>query len=252
MDGKTIRPPGEPLWRGVTMIRYESGKWQRQPRRTSQMYVELPRPQPARPSSSARRSSSRPTTRRPSSPSGRSAHDAGSAPAHGSRRTSTRSTARSSGPTIAGRLVRLRGRLRPRSRRPPARRAAARPGTQRVRSSRSTESLKASLRKIAEPVAAIHETGPDGTRTAGPRPGEHTCAIRSNSATRSAWSRSTPSSTRSRTSWSTARRATASISPAPWRSLLRSIDIPAGWSTASRGRLERDHPDHERAAEARA
>ncbi len=42
MDGKTISPPGEPLWRGVTMIRYERGKWRRQPRRTAQMYVGFP------------------------------------------------------------------------------------------------------------------------------------------------------------------------------------------------------------------
>lgn len=42
MDGKTLSPPGEPLWRGVTMIRYERGKWRRQPRRTSQMYVGFP------------------------------------------------------------------------------------------------------------------------------------------------------------------------------------------------------------------
>jgi hypothetical protein len=42
VDGKTITPPGEPLWRGVTMIRYERGRWRRQPRRTSQMYVGFP------------------------------------------------------------------------------------------------------------------------------------------------------------------------------------------------------------------
>ncbi len=42
MEGKTIRPPGEPLWRGVTMLRYESGRWRRQPRNSSQMYVGFP------------------------------------------------------------------------------------------------------------------------------------------------------------------------------------------------------------------
>jgi hypothetical protein len=42
MEGKTISPPGEPLWRGVTMIRYERGKWRRQPRHTSQQYVAFP------------------------------------------------------------------------------------------------------------------------------------------------------------------------------------------------------------------
>jgi transglutaminase-like putative cysteine protease len=40
--GKTIPPRGEPLWRGVTMIRYERGRWRRQPRYTSQMYVAFP------------------------------------------------------------------------------------------------------------------------------------------------------------------------------------------------------------------
>jgi transglutaminase-like putative cysteine protease len=43
MEGKTIRPPGEPLWRGVTMLRYEEpGRWRRQPRHSSQMYVGFP------------------------------------------------------------------------------------------------------------------------------------------------------------------------------------------------------------------
>ncbi len=39
MEGKTIPPPGEPLWRGVTMLRYESGRWRRQSRNSSQQYV---------------------------------------------------------------------------------------------------------------------------------------------------------------------------------------------------------------------
>jgi transglutaminase-like putative cysteine protease len=42
MDGKTMPPPGEPLWRGVTMIRYERGRWRRQPRHSSQQYVAFP------------------------------------------------------------------------------------------------------------------------------------------------------------------------------------------------------------------
>lgn len=42
MDGKTMHPPGEPLWRGVTMLRYEAGRWRRQPRNSSQMYVGFP------------------------------------------------------------------------------------------------------------------------------------------------------------------------------------------------------------------
>ncbi len=42
MTGKTVPPRGEPLWRGVTMIRYERGRWRRQPRYTSQMYVGFP------------------------------------------------------------------------------------------------------------------------------------------------------------------------------------------------------------------
>ncbi len=32
-DGKTIRPGTEPLWRGVTMLRYEKGRWRRQAQR---------------------------------------------------------------------------------------------------------------------------------------------------------------------------------------------------------------------------
>jgi hypothetical protein len=42
MDGKTTTPPGEPLWRGVTMHRYERGRWRRQPRQSSQQYVAFP------------------------------------------------------------------------------------------------------------------------------------------------------------------------------------------------------------------
>lgn len=42
MEGRTIPPPGEPLWRGVTMLRYESGRWRRQSRNASQRYVAFP------------------------------------------------------------------------------------------------------------------------------------------------------------------------------------------------------------------
>jgi protein-glutamine gamma-glutamyltransferase len=42
MAGKTVPPRGEPLWRGVTMIRYERGRWRRQPRYTSTYYVGFP------------------------------------------------------------------------------------------------------------------------------------------------------------------------------------------------------------------
>jgi protein-glutamine gamma-glutamyltransferase len=38
-DGKTIGPPPEPLWRGVTLVRYETGRWRRQSHKVSQMYV---------------------------------------------------------------------------------------------------------------------------------------------------------------------------------------------------------------------
>ena len=41
-DGKTIGPPAEPLWRGVTLVRYETGRWRRQSHRVSQMYVGFP------------------------------------------------------------------------------------------------------------------------------------------------------------------------------------------------------------------
>jgi protein-glutamine gamma-glutamyltransferase len=33
-DDKTIRPTGEPLWRGVTMLRYDKGRWHRQSKPT--------------------------------------------------------------------------------------------------------------------------------------------------------------------------------------------------------------------------
>ena len=33
-DDKTIRPADEPLWRGVTMLRYEKGRWHRQSKPT--------------------------------------------------------------------------------------------------------------------------------------------------------------------------------------------------------------------------
>jgi protein-glutamine gamma-glutamyltransferase len=33
-DDKTIRPAGEPLWRGVTMLRYDKGRWHRQSKPT--------------------------------------------------------------------------------------------------------------------------------------------------------------------------------------------------------------------------
>jgi protein-glutamine gamma-glutamyltransferase len=41
-DGKTISPPPEPLWRGVTLVRYETGRWRRQSHKVSQMYVGFP------------------------------------------------------------------------------------------------------------------------------------------------------------------------------------------------------------------
>ncbi len=41
-DGKTVDPPIEPLWRGVTMLLYEKGRWRRQSNGTTQMYVGFP------------------------------------------------------------------------------------------------------------------------------------------------------------------------------------------------------------------
>jgi transglutaminase-like putative cysteine protease len=35
-DGKTIQPVEEPLWRGVTMLRYDKGRWRRQSQRPTQ------------------------------------------------------------------------------------------------------------------------------------------------------------------------------------------------------------------------
>ena len=40
-DGKTIRPDDELLWRGVTLLHYEKGRWRRQSERT-QTVVKLP------------------------------------------------------------------------------------------------------------------------------------------------------------------------------------------------------------------
>jgi len=41
-DGKTVGPPAEPLWRGVTMLRYEKGRWRRQTHRAAQAVVAFP------------------------------------------------------------------------------------------------------------------------------------------------------------------------------------------------------------------
>ena len=46
-DDKAIRPVEEPLWRGVTMLRYEKGRWHRQSRPT-QTVVSFQRQQRAR------------------------------------------------------------------------------------------------------------------------------------------------------------------------------------------------------------
>ncbi len=40
-DGKTIRPETEPLWRGVTLLHYEKGRWRRQAQQ-SQTVVQMP------------------------------------------------------------------------------------------------------------------------------------------------------------------------------------------------------------------
>ena len=41
-DGKTVEPPNEPMWRGVTMVRYEKGRWRRQTHRAAQAVVAFP------------------------------------------------------------------------------------------------------------------------------------------------------------------------------------------------------------------
>ncbi|WP_246196458.1 DUF3488 and transglutaminase-like domain-containing protein [Aquisphaera giovannonii] len=38
-EGKPTRPPGEPLWRGVTLTQYENGRWKRQNKATIQWIV---------------------------------------------------------------------------------------------------------------------------------------------------------------------------------------------------------------------
>jgi hypothetical protein len=40
-EGRPAHPPGEPLWRGVTLSEYESGRWRRQLQRSLQMIVSL-------------------------------------------------------------------------------------------------------------------------------------------------------------------------------------------------------------------
>ena len=71
-DDKAIRPAEEPLWRGVTMLRYEKGRWHRQSRPT-QSVVSFPKATvDARARRrSTRRSLSSPTTPQPCSASGR-------------------------------------------------------------------------------------------------------------------------------------------------------------------------------------
>ena len=71
-DDKTIRPVDELLWRGVTMLQYEKGRWHRQSKPTqSVVSFRSDRRARARARRSARRSSSSPTTPRPCSASGR-------------------------------------------------------------------------------------------------------------------------------------------------------------------------------------
>jgi transglutaminase-like putative cysteine protease len=41
-EGKTIAPPAEPLWRGITMLGYEKGRWRRQAQGGSQTVVAFP------------------------------------------------------------------------------------------------------------------------------------------------------------------------------------------------------------------
>jgi protein-glutamine gamma-glutamyltransferase len=43
-DGKPMRPAGEPLWRGVTMLKYENKKWHRPPKPTQLVVSVQPQP----------------------------------------------------------------------------------------------------------------------------------------------------------------------------------------------------------------
>ena len=65
-DDKAIRPVEEPLWRGVTMLRYDKGRWHRQSKPT-QTVVSFRGKLGARARGrrSTRRSISSPTTPRP-------------------------------------------------------------------------------------------------------------------------------------------------------------------------------------------
>ena len=61
-DGKTIRPETELLWRGVTLLQYDKGRWRRQIQRT-QTVVQLPTDRTGRGAArSSKSSSSSPTT----------------------------------------------------------------------------------------------------------------------------------------------------------------------------------------------
>ena len=90
VDGKTIDPPGEPSWRGVTMLRYETGRWRRQSTGYLADVRRVPRARPtseaAPPEDQARGERLADTLRHPADP------DA-SAGAPARRRISTRSTA---------------------------------------------------------------------------------------------------------------------------------------------------------------
>ena len=168
MDGKTIRPPGEPLWRGVTMLRYEWGKWRRQSRHMSQIYVSFPgrnlSPKLIRQKIKLEANdlpwlfAIRPiryvdtgprlmpylnpgdgTLQRPDHRVGSYDYEVFSDPDPDGLQTGEQP------PDLAHNEFLLA----------------------------MTEPLKASLRKIAEPVvASIHDTGPEGTRAKAPRPGE--------------------------------------------------------------------------------
>ena len=66
-DDKTIRPADEPLWRGVTMLRYDKGRWHRQSKPTQSVvsFQNQSHRRAARARGSTRRSISSPTTPRP-------------------------------------------------------------------------------------------------------------------------------------------------------------------------------------------
>ncbi len=225
-DGNDRRaaPVGEPLWRGVTMAKYDRGRWHRVERRRA----SLPIPDDSR----------------------------------GTIRQNIKLEANDSYVLFGLRPMRAVEAASPRSEPEPfsdgtIARPSVRPGAYDYRVISEADPnrpqpgempLKSEDRAAfpgdsRTPCGRGFGRSPSGSsrgsrprrRRRGPGPWNRTSAIRASSATPSGWTSRTPTSTPSRTSSSTARRGIASISPAPWRCCCGRSRSPRGWSTASRG-----------------